>query len=338
MALAERVLADWQALVDQDAGSALLAPTLRTLVWCDRLEPAEEIYAQVVANAVERGHVATCTLMSAFRSECAFRRGDVADAEAYAREASAAATVYGIGMGVAYAAAFLAQALVELGRLGEAVAALGPLWAGEVPFHLAFSPALYVRGLLRLAQGDASGALADLLACRERQEAWECLNPPVMPWRSKAAERGERSLSLLAEAVATLEGSSARLELAHALVDHGTALRHAGRRVEAREPLRRGLDLAGLCGTTVLATRAHDELITCGARPRRERLAGIEALTARELRVARLAAQGLTNRHIAQQLFLSTKTVAVHLTRAYQKLDITTRADLPRALEPGEGS
>jgi DNA-binding CsgD family transcriptional regulator len=83
----------------------------------------------------------------------------------------------------------------------------------------------------------------------------------------------------------------------------------------------------------VLADRARTELLATGARPRRERTTGIDALTASERRIARMAAQGMSNRQIAQQLFISTKTVALHLTHAYQKLDITSRSDLPEGLE-----
>jgi DNA-binding CsgD family transcriptional regulator len=72
--------------------------------------------------------------------------------------------------------------------------------------------------------------------------------------------------------------------------------------------------------------------VAVGARPRRERLTGQEALTASERRVARMAAEGMTNREIAQALFVTMKTVAMHLTRTYEKLEITGRAQLPAAL------
>jgi DNA-binding CsgD family transcriptional regulator len=72
--------------------------------------------------------------------------------------------------------------------------------------------------------------------------------------------------------------------------------------------------------------------VTAGARPRRERLSGVDALTASERRVAQIAAAGMTNREIAQALFVTTKTVALHLTHVYEKLDITGRAQLPSAL------
>ena len=69
-----------------------------------------------------------------------------------------------------------------------------------------------------------------------------------------------------------------------------------------------------------------------GARPRRPVRTGVDALTPSELRVARMAAEGMTNREIAQALFVTLRTVQVHLGRAYQKLDIASRGELAEAL------
>jgi len=79
-----------------------------------------------------------------------------------------------------------------------------------------------------------------------------------------------------------------------------------------------------------LARRAHDELRATGARPRRTALAGVDALTPAEHRVATLAAGGHSNRAIAEQLYVTQRTVETHLTHIFQKLDVTSRADLSR--------
>ena len=139
--------------------------------------------------------------------------------------------------------------------------------------------------------------------------------------------------SLLQEAVDVLAGSAARLEYARALVDLGAALRRVGSRSAARDYLRLGLDVASSCGANGLATRARDELIAAGGRPRRERLTGLEALTPQERRVAELALQGLSNREIAQALFLTRKTVETHLTSVYGKLSIHSREELAGHLD-----
>jgi DNA-binding CsgD family transcriptional regulator/tetratricopeptide (TPR) repeat protein len=141
----------------------------------------------------------------------------------------------------------------------------------------------------------------------------------------------EREAALEA-AVATLEGGIARLELARATCDLGAELRRRGERTAARDALRRAHTLATECGATRLANRARDELGRSGARLIREPATGVEALTPSEVRVAELAAEGLTNREVAQSLFVSEKTVETHLGRVYRKLDIKSRHALPGAL------
>jgi DNA-binding NarL/FixJ family response regulator len=101
--------------------------------------------------------------------------------------------------------------------------------------------------------------------------------------------------------------------------------------------LREALDGATACGAAVLAERARVELRATGAKPRRPRTWGVAALTASERRVAELAATGLTNRQIAEALFVTAKTVEKHLAGAYTKLDVPGRGELPAALEEKDG-
>ena len=138
--------------------------------------------------------------------------------------------------------------------------------------------------------------------------------------------------TLLHEAVATLERSPSQLELARALVALGAAQHGAGQRTTARDTLRMSLDIAHHAGATRLAGVARAALVAAGARPRRPAVRGADALTPSERRVAELAEQGLTNREIAQALFVSTKTVEFHLRNAYFKLRIRSRAELGDAL------
>jgi DNA-binding CsgD family transcriptional regulator len=141
-------------------------------------------------------------------------------------------------------------------------------------------------------------------------------------------EPGERGVGLLQEAVGALEGSEARLEHARALVDWGSALRRAGRSQDARRRLAEGMDLAHRSGATALVDRAHRELTLAGARPRRVALSGFDALTPSERRVAEMAAVGMTNKEIAQALFVTLRTVEMHLSNAYRKLEIDSRRAL----------
>ncbi|HYX89057.1 MAG TPA: AAA family ATPase [Gaiellaceae bacterium] len=146
------------------------------------------------------------------------------------------------------------------------------------------------------------------------------------------AEGGAEGIETLRESLAVLERSSARLERGRTLVELGASLRRANRRAEARELLAQGLELAVRSASQPLVEQAQAELAATGARPRRLLLSGVESLTASERRVARFAAEGLTNKDIAQALFVTTKTVEVHLSNVYRKLGIGSRAELPEAL------
>jgi DNA-binding CsgD family transcriptional regulator len=230
---------------------------------------------------------------------------------------------------------------------------------------------VHARARLRAARGDLAGGRSDLAALARRGARWntdDALRPALLAapglagpdgeasradaermlrdassWgtpratgmalhASGLAEGGTRGLELLEEAVEELERSPARLAHAHALTDLGAALRRSARRAAAREPLRQALDLAAACGAGPLAERARRELRAAGARPRRPRVSGAEALTASERRIAAMAADGLSNPEIAQALFVTTKTVEAHLGSAYRKLGIRSRAQLTGAL------
>ncbi len=143
---------------------------------------------------------------------------------------------------------------------------------------------------------------------------------------------GQDGEALLREAIDVLVGPDNRLEHARAQADLGALLRRRDHRADARHVLRQAIDTAHHLGATALAQRAETELRSTGAKPRRVRLTGLEALTASERRIAELAANGLTNRQIAQTLFVTDRTVEGHLTHVFAKLGVTTRTALPAAL------
>jgi DNA-binding CsgD family transcriptional regulator len=143
---------------------------------------------------------------------------------------------------------------------------------------------------------------------------------------------GDRGESLLREAVDDLERGGARLERARALADLGALLRRRNRRTEARALLREALDAAHRSGARPLAEYAGTELRATGARPRRVLLTGLESLTASERRVAEFASEGLTNREIAQTLFITARTVEGHLTSVFRKLRLDSRDQLAAEL------
>jgi DNA-binding CsgD family transcriptional regulator len=133
----------------------------------------------------------------------------------------------------------------------------------------------------------------------------------------------ERAASLVEEEVGLASGS---------LTDLGAALRRVGRTSEARDKLRLAVDLAHRSGAWVLERRAHAELVAAGARPRRREIVGPEALTPSERRVALMASESASNRDIAEALFVTRRTVEIHLTHAYDKLGVESRQGLAVAL------
>jgi DNA-binding CsgD family transcriptional regulator len=265
-----------------------------------------------------------------------------------------------------------ALAALDRGASPEELRARLELLAGDEPDSLPFETVLQARGALLLALGEPQPALDTLRELGRRNDGWAPGVAVVQwrSWAALAASRlgdaaeaerlvgeevelarrfgapggigvglrvaalvGERDLvARLQEAVEVLEGSALPLELARALVDLGAALRHERKPRDAREPLRRALDLALRAGAGGLAQRARDELLASGARPRRTALRGVESLTPSERRVAGLAAAGRTNREIAQELFVTEKTVEGHLRNVYDKLDVRSRLALPDAL------
>jgi DNA-binding CsgD family transcriptional regulator len=226
--------------------------------------------------------------------------------------------------------------LMSLGRHAEALERYRACdrqetgWGRDCP---ALVPWRSGAALALVAMGDASAAR--LIAAEEIALARRAGTPRALGMALRAAAaavEGDEKEALLGDSVAALEEGVSPLELARALVDLGTARRVAGLRKEARDLLERAQELAQRCGATPLAERAADEIRRSGARPRRTRADGAEPLTPSERRVAELAAEGLSNREIAQALFLSEKTVETHLGSTYRKLGIKSRRRLAAAL------
>jgi DNA-binding CsgD family transcriptional regulator len=149
--------------------------------------------------------------------------------------------------------------------------------------------------------------------------------------RARIEDR-DTAIDTVREALGQLERSPARLHHARALVTLGALLRRRGERVQSREPLRACYELARACGAETLAETARTELRASGVRVQREPRSGADALTASERRIAAMAAGGSSNSEIAQALFLTVKTVEMHLTSVYRKLDIHSRRELSTAL------
>jgi len=260
---------------------------------------------------------------------------------------------------VLLATAKLAEVCIEMGQFDEAA----PLVTedGSLLQHINVR---YARGRLKLASCHAEGALEDLLETGRRLASREMPNPALIPWRHHAVRAylalGNRDdaarlaheeldlakrwgsarvigtalmsvgistddVDVLAEAEQLLATTSHRLLYAQSLYWLGHHLRRKGRTEAAAPHLRRAFELARQLSAHPLAKLAGDEV-------RDEGDDQVQGLTKQENRVARMAAQGLTNRQIAETLHLTRRTVELHLSSAYRKLGITGRAELVAAL------
>jgi DNA-binding NarL/FixJ family response regulator len=368
---AERAL-EGGGLRDEGSGRATpYFSAVTVLVLADRLEPARHALDEAIDDVRRRGSslwlFAACT---GWRAWLNARQGALAEAEADARTCAELSLPQGGFAASPPMLGFVLEVLVQRGELDYAEAMLAGAGMSERPagHDAGFDAVMHARARLRAARGDLAGAQPDLAGLSRRRARWNtfpALVPPVLvtpalrtgdgervermlrearTWGTPRAvgmalhaaaleeQEEQRALDLLAEAASVLEPSPARVEHAHALADLGAALRRSGLRAEAREPLRRALDLADDCGARPLAERARQELRAAGGRPRRPRISGSDALTASEQRVAAMAADGLSNPEIAQALFVTKKTVEAHLGSAYRKLGINSRAQLGAAL------
>jgi DNA-binding CsgD family transcriptional regulator len=144
---------------------------------------------------------------------------------------------------------------------------------------------------------------------------------------AEPAAAGDRFEEALAGDLRRWPFQRARIQLAY-----GQWLRRQRRVAESRAALRSARDTFDALGCAPWSDQARRELRASGERSRRRVPEARDQLTAQELQIAQLAAEGLSNREIGQQLFLSHRTVSTHLYRVFPKLGITSRAELSAAL------
>ena len=249
-------------------------------------------------------------------------RGDATRFASAVGEASALARAHGLAHVASIAAH--AAALHEIG-LGRYEAAQEVLEQIEHPAMAASRASDACEVAMHLdRRGDALVALEDLeqLAAATR-----------LPWvdgllaRARgvtATGRGDRHFLR----AAALQGDARPFELARTELAFGETLRRVPRRVDARAPLRRALEIFERIGAEPWAARADRELRATGERSRRRPPAVLDRLTPQELAICELVAEGLGNRDIGSRLFLSPRTIDYHLRKVYPKLGIGSREEL----------
>lgn len=352
-------------LPPEDADSILATFAKFNLMVYGEIDLARERCTALIDLARPRGWRIALAHGSFLRSMADLAAGRVRDAEADARLAFDFKRLNSPPVGLLWSIFTLAAALTELDELDEAAAVLDT--ACELPDGTIMTGlTLECRAHLRLAQHRAADAHADLTAAAETWKQVDVQHPGLATWRvddsralvalgdvpaarslamehlalaSRSGLPGPRAAGLralagtldpdeavapLSDAVALLADTPFRLEYVRALVGLGSALRRGNHRSRARVPLEQALVLAERGGMRLLARRCREELRVCGARPRGSAV----SLTPAEHRVATMAAGGLSNREIAEQLYVTRRTVETHLTHVFQKLGCDARSQL----------
>jgi DNA-binding CsgD family transcriptional regulator len=284
------------------------------------LDLAREAGLAGVANL----HLAILAWFDAVRgaeAECLGRVAEIAAGPATSNRLTSSITDWAVG-------------LLALGanRLDEAVPRLSAAVGGGHPIVALTAVADLVEALVRAGRREEAGAAAAQLA--------EFASGDGPPWARGLAARSRALVSDEGEAESQLELAIGLHETAGRPFDRarselllGEHLRRARQRVEARGHLHAAIDTLDSVGATPWAERARAELRASGATARRRDPSTTGHLTPQEQQVARLVADGLSNRDVAAQLFLSPRTIDAHLRRIFVKLDINSRVQLASRLE-----
>ena len=234
----------------------------------------------------------------------------------------------GEGIGVAFADWAAAVLANGLGRYQDAFDAAHR--AGQ-DRSMMLSPSELVEAAVRTGAIDT--------AHRAAQTVEEMANATGTDWALGVSARcralvtaGETAEGLYREAIAHLEKTALKVELARAQLLYGEWLRRERRRTDAREYLRTAHSSFETMGLAGFADRARRELQAAGGTARKRAVPTRTELTAQEAQIARMARDGLSNPEIATRLFISARTVQYHLRKVFSKLEIASRSQLDQVL------
>ncbi|HEX6393884.1 MAG TPA: AAA family ATPase [Acidimicrobiales bacterium] len=327
------VISDRSVQLSRDLGALSELPLALTtraymLMFTGHLTAAEAL-VEDIRTAVE----ATGSLLAPYAAMyIAAFRGEEARLSSLVATTLPDMTARGEGLGLT--AAHWASALINngLGRYKEALAAAEQ--ATEYPFEIG----LWNWALAELIEAGARCGMTDTAVDAYRLLA-ERADASGTSWALGIAARsgallaeGDDADSLFQEAIERLGRTRIRTELARAHLVYGEWLRRRRRRVEARARLRAALEMFQTMRMDAFADRCVRELRATGEKARKRDVSTYRELTPQETQVARLARDGLSNPEIGAHLFISPRTVEYHLSKVFAKLEITSRAQLFRAL------
>ncbi len=290
----------WEEALGHAAASERDAPGQLLLAHRGELDAAETSSSAALAEADRSGHISDLFDSLETLGAIELLRGNPQRAHHYLGKAWG--LFVGTGAKEPNKAPFLPDEIDALIRLGELDAAEHlTSWLEERGREFdrprALATSLRCRGLLLDARGDRDGAVDALEAALLEHERFE-----------------------------------APFELGRTLLALGSVRRRARQKRGARDDLERALEIFGQLGAIPWMERTKGELASIGGRPR-----ATGGLSATEQRVARLAAAGRTNSEIADAMFISTRTVAGHLSHVYRKLEVRSRTELAAVIAEGAG-
>jgi DNA-binding CsgD family transcriptional regulator len=339
-AAAAFILGDWgralrfrdQAVrVARERGAIGLLPQLlgfraAVALWDRRLAEAATDAAEALRLAEDIGAENARAMPLAVLAWIAGLRGEESDCRAGAEEVLGLALDRGLGMAASLATWALAELDLALGRWDEALARLVGL--EDQPYYRVISAWDRVEAAVRTGNADVAQRGVALFA------EWAAGATP--PWAASVLAdcRGLAGAPGAADAhfQAAVGGVDAArpLDRARIHLHYGEHLRRERRRIDARVHLREAFDGFNRLGVETWAERARRELRATGERARKRDISPLAQLTPQELQVARLVAEGATNKAVAAQLFVSPKTVEYHLRKVFDKLGIASRSELIR--------
>src|SRR5262245_1984248 len=310
----------------------LLTPILPRLVhaemWVGRWPAASADAREGLRLAREIGQLDLVAYQLVLLALIAAHRGEEDECRSLAAQGQELASARGLAVVTSFANWALALLELELGRADEAF-----LRACEI----STTPAvLSMAGLDRIESAVRAGEVATARNWLDYYEAWEeCAGAA---WARALARHGgallaedEEESERLFEAALDMHAQAARpFERARTELAFGEFLRRARRPRDAREHLRAALDGFETLRAGLWAERARVELRASGQTARRRVADTRDQLTEQELQIAQFVAQGLSNREVGAQLFLSPRTIAAHLRSIFRKLGISSRTELAR--------
>ncbi len=329
-----RTLTERQVRLARAGGALAVLPMALSLLMVVRtfdgdLDAAEEVCDELDAILTATGQPVPKygrIFLAAYRGQLdeVEHRASELRADAYARGEGYALTVANFSEAIAYNGA---------GRYRDALASA----RGELPYADELGHAM--RTLLEVVE--AATRVGEQALAREAVDQLVRVTRPVgeSDWAAALLalaraqlQDGERAEELYREAIDRFTRVRVPMLVARSQLLYGEMLRRQNRRVDAREQLRLSYHGLVACGMLGFAERAQRELQTAGEIIRVPRADAVARLTDQELNVARLAREGLTNRDIGSQLFISGRTAEYHLRKVFVKLGIRSRADLRAAL------